>query len=546
MRIEGYLRNVVLAHIVIAVASISVGVIFGLLQVLSRANILPISNSLYYQGLTLHGVLNAVVFTTFFIVGYLYIITETSLKEKLNKSLVYLSFSVMLIGTLLAAYALLTNQASVLYTFYPPLKAHPTFYIGATLLIVGSWIAILNTVITFLRWRKNNPGLKTPGPMVGVISAYAVWFLATIGVAILALFFLIPWSLGIVKSINPTLSRTLFWWFGHPLVYFWLLPAYLTWYYIIPKIAGGKLYSSLAARIAFIMFIVFSVPVGLHHQYSDPGITNIYKAIHAFFTFMVAVPSLITAFTIAASLEYAGRQRGGNGLFGWWFKLPWGNYMFAYAISGMIAFIFGGISGIVNASYNMNQVVHNTSWVPGHFHLTLGSAVFLTFLGLSLYLLNKLFGKKVFSNTLGVLGAYSWLIGVLIFSWGMMQLGRAGIPRRTNLAFSPYITPEERTFMIVAAIGGTIMFISFLLFLINFLGTLFGKKEEDVEVVNLDYAEAYHEENKLSPIWDNWKVWIGIAVLLIIINYSPVFFDVFRATYFVEGGYLPQSPIPIK
>jgi cytochrome c oxidase subunit 1 len=365
-------------------------------------------------------------------------------------------------------------------------------------------------------------------------------------VAIEVLFFLIPWSLGFLKGINPTLSRTLFWWFGHPLVYFWLLPAYITWYYIIPKVAGGKLYSSLAARLAFIMFIVFSVPVGLHHQYADPGITNIYKAIHAFFTFMVAVPSLITAFTVAASLEYAGRQRGGNGLFGWWLKLPWGNYLFAYAIAGMIAFIFGGISGIVNASYNMNQVVRNTSWVPGHFHLTLGSAVFLTFLGLSLYLLNKLFGKKVFSNTLGVLSAYMWLIGVLIFSWGMMQLGRAGIPRRTNLGFSPYITQEERIFMVIAAVGGIIMFISFVIFLINFLGTLFGKKEENVEVVELDYAEAYHEEHNLSLVWDNWKVWIGIAVLLIIINYSPVFFDVFRSTYIVEGGYSPQSPIPIR
>jgi len=224
--------------------------------------------------------------------------------------------------------------------------------------------------------------------------------------------------------------------------------------------------------------------VGLHHQYADPGITNIYKAVHAFFTFMVAAPSLITAFTVAASLEYAGRQRGGNRLFGWWLK----------------------ISGIVNSSYNMNQVVRNTSWIAGHFHLTVGSAVFLTFLGLSIYLLNKLFGKKVFSNTLSVLGAYMWLIGVLIFSWGMMQVSRAGIPRRTNLGFSPYITEEERILMVIAAVGGIIMFISFVIFLINFLGTLFGKKEENAEVVELDYD--------FSPVWDNWKVWIGIAVFI--------------------------------
>lgn len=546
MRMEGYLRSMVMWHIYVGLLAIAVGVIFGLLQVLSRAGIYVLPPNLYYQGLTLHGVLNAVVFTTFFIVGFLYVITETTLKEKLNKGLVYLSFFTMLIGTLLAGIAILTNKATVLYTFYPPLKASPMFYIGATLIIVGSWIAVLNTSLTFLRWRRNNPGQKTPGPMVSVISIYTVWMLATIGVAIEVLFFLIPWSLGIAKSVNPELARTLFWWFGHPLVYFWLLPAYLAWYHILPKIAGGKLYSEVAARIVFIMFIVFSVPVGLHHQYSDPGITNVWKGVHAFFTFMVAVPSLITAFTVAASLEYAARKNGGNGLFSWWKNLPWGNYLFAYMISGMIAFIFGGISGIVNASYNMNQVVHNTSWIPGHFHLTLGSAVFLTFLGLSLYLTNKLTGKRIFNEKLGTISAYLWLIGVLIFSWGMMQLGRAGIPRRTNLGLSPYITPEEKIFMTIAAIGGTIMFISVVLFFINFVGTLLNKKEKDVDVVEIDYAEAYHKEVNLSPIWDNWKVWIGIAILLIIINYTPAFYDVFRATYFVEGGYTPFSPLPVK
>lgn len=546
MKMERYLRSAVMWHIYVAIASISIGVIFGLLQVLSRSGIHVISPNLYYQGLTIHGVLNAVVFTTFFIVGFLYVITETSLKERLNKTLVYLSFFVMLLGTILSAYTLLTNRATVLYTFYPPLQAHPLFYIGATLLIVGSWLAILNTVLTFLKWRKNNPGKMTPGPMVAVISIYSVWFLATLGVAIEVLVFLIPWSLGIVKGINPELARTLFWWFGHPLVYFWLLPAYLSWYYILPKVIGGKLYSATAARLVFIMFIVFSVPVGVHHQFSDPGISNVWKGLHAFFTFMVALPSLITAFTIAASLEYAARQKGGNGLFSWWLKLPWNNYLFAYMVSGMIAFIFGGISGIVNASYNMNQVVHNTSWIPGHFHLTLGSAVFLTFLGLSLYLTNKLTGKRIFSERLGTLSAYLWLIGVLIFSWGMMQLGRVGIPRRTNLGLSPYMGPEEKVFMTIAAIGGILMFISFVIFLINFLNTVFGKKEKEVEIVEVDYAESYHPETNLSPIWDNWKVWIGIALLLIILNYSPVFYDVFKFTYFVEGAFSPFNPLPIK
>ena len=79
----------------------------------------------------------------------------------------------------------------------------------------------------------------------------------------------------------------------------------------------------------------------------------------------MAVPSLITAFTLAASLEYAGRENGGRGLFGWWAKLPYldrERWLFPYLFVGLILFFFGGITGIVNASYNVNNVVHNTAW----------------------------------------------------------------------------------------------------------------------------------------------------------------------------------------
>ncbi len=552
MRIEKYLRNITFWHIMIGVLSLATGVTFGLLQVLARAGIYKYGSftygtKIYYQGLTLHGVLNAIVFTTFFIVGFLYIVTEVSLKRKLNRGLVHLSFWTMVVGTLLAAWAILTNKATVLYTFYPPLHAHPAFYIGAALLIIGSWIAILNTTLTHLKWRKENPGKLTPPPMVAVHTTYIVWFLATLGVATEVLFFLIPWSMGWVKSINPELARTLFWWFGHPLVYFWLLPAYLAWYFLLPRIAGGKLYSEPMARVVFIMFILFSLPVGTHHQFSDPGISSTWKAVQAFLTFMVAVPSLLTAFNLAASLEYAGRVRGGNGLFGWVKTLPWGDYRFAGMVGPMIVFIFGGISGIVNASYNVNQVVHNTSWIPGHFHMTVGTASAMTFLTLSYILMEKLFGKKPWSKKLATFHAYLWVVGVLIFAWGMMQLGRAGIPRRTHLGLSPYMNLEEKILMGIAAVGGVLMFTSFLIYFINFLATVFKRPDlspAEVEEVDLEFTDAYHREGENLPrSLDNFKLWIAIAVLLLVVTYGPIFYDVFRATYAVPNAFSPFNPL---
>src|SRR5699024_11826239 len=79
------------------------------------------------------------------------------------------------------------------------------------------------------------------------------------GVATTVIFQLIPWSLGMVDEVNVLLSRTLFWYFGHPLVYFWLLPAYMAWYAIIPKIIGGKIFSDSLARLTFILLLFFSI-----------------------------------------------------------------------------------------------------------------------------------------------------------------------------------------------------------------------------------------------------------------------------------------------
>ncbi len=328
----------------------------------------------------------------------------------------------MVVGTLLASYTILAGQASVLYTFYPPLKAAPGFYIGLALLIVGSWIPFFNWSAMYLQWRRENKESKTPLAVLATLINFIIWFVCTLAVAYEVLVLLLPWSLNLTSDVNVTLARTLFWFFGHALVYFWLLPAYIMYYTILPKVAGGKLYSDLAGRIAFFILLLLSVPVGVHHQFSDPNITQGNKLFSSILTFGVAIPSFITAFTIAASLEYAGKKRGSTGWFGWMKRLPYldhNNYLFAYLITGLLIFILGGLTGIVNASYALNNVVHNTAWLPGHFHMTVAGPVFLAIIGMSLYLISTLKGKKVFMPKMNVTIPYLWMIGIFIFSTGL-------------------------------------------------------------------------------------------------------------------------------
>jgi len=556
MQVSKSLKRLIFWELSIPVALLTLGIYHGLMQTIYRAGVLKqaaFAKLDYYQGLTLHGVINAIVLTTFFAVAFGHATIAFYLKKEPNKKAGWLSFALMVTGTLMAACAMISGKASVLYTFYPPLKAHPLFYLGAALLIIGSWIPFFNWAGMYIKWKKENPNVKTPLAVLGTLINFIIWFVCTLAVAYEVLILLLPWAAGWTSTVNVTLARTLFWFFGHALVYFWLLPAYIMFYTMLPKLAGGKLYSDLAGRIALFLFLVLSVPVGVHHQYSDPSITQGIKFFQGMLTFGVAIPSFITAFTIAASLEYAGRKRGAKGLFGWMKKLPYldtKNYMFAYLICGLILFVFGGLTGIVNASYQLNTVIHNTSWLPGHFHMTVAGPVFLAIIGLSTYLYSTMSGKKIFMPAINVIIPYLWSFGVLIFSTGLMWGGLLGEPRRTNLGMT-YLNPKSELFRpdwvpttTLALLGGIIMFIAGMLFIVVFFGTMFRKKNENAEL-NLPVSEVFHDEARI-PLFDKFKPWLIAMAIILAIAYVPAFLNVNKNTGPGAPAFAPDNPVPIE
>ena len=556
MQVSRSFKRVIFLELAIPVALLVLGIYHGLMQTIYRAGILRDTSFLqldYYQGLTLHGVINALVLTTFFAVAFGHVTMAYYFKKEPNHRLMWISFVLMLSGVLMAAWAMLAGKASVLYTFYPPLKAHPLFYLGAALLIVGSWIPLYSWAGMYRKWKKENPTTKTPLAVVGTLVNFIIWFVCTLAVAYEVLVLLIPWSMGWTKTVNVNLARTLFWFFGHALVYFWLLPAYIMFYTILPKVAGGKLYSDMAGRIALFLFLIFSIPVGVHHQYSDPTIERGVKFFHGLLTYGVAIPSFITAFTIAASLEHAGRQRGARGLFGWMKKLPWfeqDRFLFAYFIGGLILFIFGGVTGIVNASYSLNSVIHNTAWLPGHFHMTVAGPVFLGIVGMSLYIYSKMSGKKIFMPAVNTIIPYIWVIGMLIFSFGMSWGGLRGEPRRTNLGIT-YLDPNSELFRgdwvpttLLALLGGIIMFIAGMLFVVVFFGTIFRKKSQAGEL-EIPVSEAYHDEPRIA-LFDRFKPWLVTMLVVILLAYVPALINVNKNSGPGAPRFNIDNPVPIE
>jgi cytochrome c oxidase subunit I len=529
------------AYIAVALAALAIANIPGILQALDHAgvdlypHVTPVIHN-YYQGLTIHGVLNALVWTTFFICGFLSFVTVYALRRGLSDMrLAWIAFWVMTGGLVLAAIPILLNEASVLYTFYPPLQAHWGFYIGLTLVVVATWIVAFTLLQTWRHWQRDNPGERTPLAVYATLMTFAMWSIASLGIASEMLFLLIPWSLGIVDNVDPLLARTLFWFTGHPIVYFWLLPAYISWYTMVPRMAGGRLFSEPMARVAFILFLLYSIPVGLHHQMTDAGIGENIKLVHTFLTFAVFFPSLLTYFNVGASLELAGRRKGGGSVFGWVFKLPWGNPSLTAQLLAMVLFVFGGIGGLANASYNVNLTVHNTTWVVGHFHLTVGAAVTLTFMGICYWLVPLLRDRALWSRWMALAQVVLYFVGMAIWSETMHRVGLDYIPRRTPLAQAPWAADELSLSFWMMGIGGLAMIVSGILFFLNLALTMWVSKEPANVEVPLMGTREYGSHAHVPRVLDSWKPWLIITFVLIAIAYGPVFFHLLTNISSVRG-----------
>ena len=524
--------KLVMAHMYVAFAALAIGATMGLLQVLERTGSFQLPSWLgYYQVLTVHGVILGLVLTTFFIIGFMFAAQSVTTGGYSNKERTagWIGFIMMLVGTIAAAIMILLNEATVLYTFYVPLQAHAVFYIGLALVIAGSWFAVWVIVLRHFRFRKENPGVRTPLLSYMATVNSLMWQIATIGVAYSTIVHIIPWSLGLTETVDVLLTRTLFWYFGHPLVYFWLLPAYMMWYAILPKIIGGKIFSDSLARLAFALFLIFSIPVGFHHQLTEPGIDPFWKYLQVVLTMVVVVPSLMTAFTLFATFEQRGRELGAKGLFGWLKKMPWNDARFLAPFVGMLFFIPGGAGGIVNTSHQLNQVVHNTLWVTGHFHLTVATAVMLTFFGITYWLVPSLTGRVLtpVMNRLGILQTILWGTGMLIMSGAMHIQGLLGGPRRS--AYSEYAGNADTLawgpYQIAQAIGGSILFLGMIVMIIIFINLAFFAPKGETE---FPVAEDHPNAAPTPAIFENWKLWIGITAALILFAYTIPIIDIIQ------------------
>jgi cytochrome c oxidase subunit 1 len=510
-----------LAHFWVAFAAFAAAAVLGAWQMWVRS---PLGAHIgtpddYYMSVTAHGVAMAYVLTTFFIMGFGYFVAVTSLDRPLpGKGWAWLGFVMAVIGVLMVVITIAAGKGSVLFTFYPPLTASPWFYIGLVLVVAASWVWCVLMLVAMAQWKGHNPGQPVPLAMFATVANAVMWLWTTAGVAVELLYQVIPAAVGLTQTIDVGLARTLFSWTLHAIVYFWLIPAYIAFYTMVPRAAGGRLYSDTMGRITFILFLIYSLPVGMHHLLMDPEHGTGTKFIQVFLTAFVSVPTLLTIFTITASLEIAGRLRGGRGVFGWIATLPRERPMVLATGLAFVMLGFGGFGGLINMAYGMNAMIHNTSWVTAHFHLIFGGSVVIMYFAIAYEIWPRLTGRAYVSLQPLRLQLWLWFVGMMVMTLPWHWLGLQGQWRRVaNFNYDNPIIASWGPLVDVSLAGGLVLLVSALLFVRNLAALHRGLPAATPRPL---YALAVHPPRQVPAALNGFGLWNVLVLVLMLLAYG--------------------------
>jgi cytochrome c oxidase subunit I len=532
--------RLVLAHFWLAFAAFAGAVVLGAWQMWVRSPLHPwlADAELYYRSVTAHGTTLAYVFPTLIAMGFGYAVCASALdRPPRGERLAWAGFGLVLVGAVMSLLAVAAGNSSVLYTFYPPLTASPFYYLGIVLVVVGSWFWAGLMIYYMRQWKQAHPGERVPLAVFGTVANALLWIWTSLGAALEILFLILPAALGWTSSVDAGLSRTLFSWTLHAIVYFWLLPAYVAFYTLVPEAAGGRLYSDRMGRVVFVLFLVLAMPIGIHHLFADPNIGAGFKFLHTVFTAGVVLPTLLTVFTLTASLEIAGRLRGGRGLLGWIGALPWDRPIVLATGLSLVMLGLGGAGGIINMSYTLNSTIHNTQWITGHFHLIFGGAVVIMYFAIAYELWPHLTGHPLRSAQLACWQLWLWFVGMLVVTLPWHVVGLMGQPRR--MAYYDWSDPAlaaQGHLVIASAVGGFILLVSAAVLIVILVRSQGGPR---VQPGALQYARALDDGSPVPRALNGLAVWVGLMIALTVVNYGfPI-----AQSFFLQHNNAPAQSV---
>ena len=418
--------------------------------------------------LTAHGTLMLYGWATGSILGITYYLLPSSIRLKKDSlgAVSSVMFWMFLIGSLF----LIFSKSTASWYFYYPLVDQLTAAGGGTFsyaALIGVMLILLATVTSciiflkmiFLDRDKSIPISRLPLFAWSVVST-SFLIIASAPISMIADGFLI------YDLINPIFFQgangtalgyaIMFWFWGHPIVYVAIIPAFGLIYELLPRFTGNKIFSYRAGVLSLLLLMVLSGMVWGHHLFNS-GLGTAWDLIFSTTSFIVAIPSAMSVFNWIATM-WTGRVRI--------------NVPMLFIINGIIDFVIGGVTGVMVGDVGVDELVHGTYAITAHFHfILLGLTTGIAFAAIYV-LFPTLTGGRKYNIPMAKVHFYLTSIGTWIMSGFWLVGGFAGMPRRVAGYFGIFQTYQD-----AAAIGGVILGLGYLIFLVNFLYSAYGPVE---------------------------------------------------------------------
>ncbi len=536
------------ANAVAAVVFLLVGGVMGLGVGLTRwpeVHLLGAQN--FYTTLTGHGINVLIFWIIFFEIAVLYFCSSTVLRCRLAMPKVaWGGFALMIVGALMNNFAVWKLNSAVMMTSYAPMPAHWSFYLGLILFAVGALVGcfIFLGTLVIAQKEKTYEG-SIPLVAFGALTACIIAvFTIVSGALVLLPTFL--WQLGLISTIDPGVYRLIWWAFGHSSQQINVCAHVSIWYLVGTIMFGARPLSEKVSRFAFLLYIAVLQVASAHHLLVDPGVSAEWKMFNTSYAMYLAVmASMVHGLTVPGAMEAAQRARGyNNGLFEWLRKAPWGNPTFSSTMISLFGFGFlGGITGVMMGTEQLNLIIHNTIYVPGHFHATVVLGTTMAFMGITYWLVPILFRRELILMPLCKLQPYIFGLGMTGVSLFMMGAGTMGIPRRHwDATFADTSMPYEfaASAMSLMSLNGLSVVLAGLggaMFCLLIVGSLlFGKKLGENEKCSYPLIVDAVTDEQYDALHKTTKNTIPGTMVL-----YTVFLLAFALYYFINWKYLAET-----
>ncbi|MFP7300010.1 cbb3-type cytochrome c oxidase subunit I [Neobacillus niacini] len=459
-------KGVALALMVTSVVLVLM-MIFGVMMLLNQGNVIKISPQFFYKIMTIHGTgmigiaaLGGSAVMWYFLSKHIF----------LNSKVFYTNLGLSLIGVVMILTAIFGFNFSDGWTFLFPLPAYSAnLYgkLGALLFLFGMLALGIGYLVMYfylagrltkeygglhktLGWDYIFGGKKGYGPPAAAVAATMV--IITNSIAILCgAYVLVASILNIINpaiTIDPMLAKHLTYAFGHIFANCTIYMAVIAVYEILSKYTGRPWKSNKAFLIAWNCSTLFTLMIYTHHLLMDFAVPKWMLIVGQVFSYANGLPVMVV--TAYGALMIVFRSA---------IKWDFASSMMFLAMFGWVA---GAVPAIIDSTIVVNHVMHNTKWVPGHFHTYMGMGVIAMIFGFMYYFNNTEGTQK--QNSYDKFAIFTYFIFFTGLAGSFLYAGKISAPRRWAEHLPQWIASDQAgalcgIFIIGAAIIFTIRFI---------------------------------------------------------------------------------------